>query len=109
MATEQLDPEAKSHRLFGRQYRLALWAAIAARAPGETFTNGELATELRLPTGHVSKELSVLVAVGLVVEGRRGGTKPFHREDSGFWDGCRSLKGEWDGPQDVAGAVIRMR
>lgn len=99
----------RSHRLFGRQYRLALWAAVAARDVGETFTNGELAREVHLTTGEVSKELAALAEVGLIVEGKRSGTKPYQRVDSGFWSGCRALLEEWTRSGKADGTVIQMR
>jgi hypothetical protein len=99
----------RSHQLFGRKYRLALWAAIAARDAGEAFTNGDLVRQVHLTSGEVSKELAVLVGVGLVVEGARSGTKPFHRVESGFWDGCLALHREWSGVDGSAGQVIPIR
>lgn len=99
----------RSHRLFGRHYRLALWAAIAARPEGEGFTNGELARQVHLSTGEVSKELVVLVDLGLVLEGSRAGTKPFQRVESGFWAGCLALYQEWSGSNSSAGQVIPLR
>lgn len=103
------DVGTRSHRLFGRQYRLALWAAIAARPAGEPFTNGELARQVHLSTGEVSKELAVLAEVGLIVEGKRSGTKPYERVESGFWDGCTALLQEWTGSGGADGRVIPMR
>jgi len=104
------DPESnRSHRLFGRQYRLALWAAVAARDAGEAFTNGDLVREVHLTSGEVSKELTVLVDVGLVVEGKRSGTKPYHRVASGFWDGCLALHHEWSESDGTEGQVIPLR
>jgi hypothetical protein len=99
----------RSHRLFGRQYRLALWAAIAERQAGEEFTNGQLATELRLTTGAVSKELAALVAVGLLTAGKRSGTKPYQRVESGFWEGCAALHREWKVGDESPGRVIPIR
>lgn len=93
----------RSHRLFGRQYRLALWAAVAAREAGEAFTNGELVREVHLTSGEVSKELAVLADVGLIVEGKRSGTKPYQRVESGFWDGCLALSREWSGAESGEG------
>lgn len=103
------DLGTRSHRLFGRQYRLALWAAIAARGPGEEFTNGQLANEVHITTGEVSKEFAVLVAVGLLQPGRRAGTKPFSRVESGFWDGCAALHREWAKASGSNGQVIPIR
>jgi hypothetical protein len=102
----------RSHRLFGRQYRLALWAAIAAREPNEPFTNAELVRELNRTSGEVSKELKVLVDVGLVTEGVRSGTKPFLRSDSPFWDGALALYREWlgsPGEGEQGGEVVPIR
>jgi hypothetical protein len=99
----------RSHRLFGRKYRLALWAAIASRNAGEPFTNGDLVRQVHLTTGEVSKELAALVDVGLVIEGTRSGTKPFRRVESGFWEGCLALYRDWTGSDGAGGEVIPFR
>jgi hypothetical protein len=80
-----------SGRLFGRQHALRVYAAIAALP--EDFTARQVRELSGAPTSDVSRELSVLRALGMVI-GKRNRCR---RTDSILWDFATQLLADWSG------------
>jgi Mn-dependent DtxR family transcriptional regulator len=88
--------QARSKRLFNRENRLAVIAAIAETKNGEVVTK-QLAGQLGLDTGPVNDELHVLAELGLLVRAPEPGKRevPYRRVNTPFWRGCHALLERW--------------
>lgn len=103
--------EEKSKKLFGGGHRARVLDAIARSASGEVTTTA-LSKELDIRDGTISKELKLLVEVGLLERGQRSGETPYRRIESAFWSSCRALVEAWrrsEEPSADGGQVIPLR